>query len=300
MIKKASLYFCVVILCGGSLLCSVAMWASEQSTLFLSVLFGAFFSALEVCKFAFFPIAASLTSEGPWTRMSLFFLGIILLGFSIFATVSFLETSANQSTTNARTSSDTYQFLVNSLKDYEKQIELGNENASNDVESKIYRGRADNALSRIDGIQDKKNQALQRLISFEALPASGVQSIFSKWGEASTVRLYFYTFVAVVIDVCGIICLMLLSPTATKQKKKAPVKQQVQRNVTKSETVKKTKNTDAIEKQILDGEFGETFSTRSVIDGTGLRHPIIKQAIDALIDTDRIIRSGKYWKLMNV
>ena len=57
---KPTLYIAAFILCGLSAFCSVLLWVNEQSTIEVAFLFGGFALGLELCKFAFFPIAAKL------------------------------------------------------------------------------------------------------------------------------------------------------------------------------------------------------------------------------------------------
>jgi len=316
MLKKISLLVGVVIVCGGSLLCSVMLWAGEQSSIFAAILFGAFFGAIEICKFSFFPIAAQLIKNNRLAGVSLYSLAFVLLGLSIFATVAFLETGATQSNGLAKTTSTAFRAIESTVTSLDAQIKTLNANMLRDSQLD-FRARAVTQSEQLQQLQGRKERAVSQLINFKAAHTSGVQSIFSRLSsvsgfDESNVRLTVYTGLAVIVDVCGIVCLLLL--TAQPIRVTRPIETDTAKRIaatraryTKKQapTISETSlehpapfNSKSLKLRIADGEFGFIPVMRDIIKSEGVRHPTLKRIFDELIDDGLLVQSGRGFALV--
>ena len=117
-------YLAATLLCGISLFFSVTLWYTEQPTLLYSVFFGVSAAGLELCKFIFFPAARDASG---FSKFSLNFFGWILIGFSVFATVSLLETGAMTNIETAKNTSFEYQSQLKTIENIESKIQINME-----------------------------------------------------------------------------------------------------------------------------------------------------------------------------
>lgn len=304
--KRLTLLICVVVLCGGSLLCSVGLWSSEQSSLFTQILFGAFFGALELCKFAFFPIAFELFSTRKVTGTLLYLLGFVLLVFSIFATVAYLETGATVAASSARQNSHSYAYSSETIASLEAQIKTVSDNMASDSQYG-YRARAAQQAALLRDLNQQKFEAINSINDIQVNDYSGVQSIFSKLSstlsvEQSSLRLLVYTLLAIFIDVCGIACLIVLSIKPATKKQKQPVKKRSQEQLIKSvelvaETPKKSESIEAIKERIVSGEYGDKPIARDIKDKERVGYSKVKKAFSELVDEGLVHRLPKGFQL---
>ena len=141
-----------ILLCGGSLACSVALFALEQPTLIGAVLAGIFAGALELCKFAFFPVGLYLCLKSrPLSRAMggvVVTLGCFLLFVSVAASVGFFESASVNHSNITRNNSDEYQATQKTIAFIDQQIEIINTLTRKDAET-TYRQRAIDTMPKL-------------------------------------------------------------------------------------------------------------------------------------------------------
>ena len=108
-----------------------------------------------------------------------------------------------------------------------------------------------------------------------------------------------YTLVAILVDICGIACLLLL---VTQKVKKSETEQRivtVQRNIGSVATnlVTVRCNGETVKRNIVDRVYGEQPIMRKIIAAEGIRHPVLKQVFTALIQEGLMVRVGHSFQL---
>ncbi len=295
---KTPLYIAAIVLCGLSALCSVLMWSGEQNTLAASILFGGFALGLEFCKFAFFPIAAKIKSI---LSAGLYLVAFVLLLASVVATVSLLETGVINNKSQARTSSDSYKIAKVTISSLEREINALQRVIEKDIELG-YRKRAIEQREKLAAVKAEKLEAMRLMNNLELTPATGMISLFSTLGDmlnasADKVRFWVYLFIAVMIDVCGIICLILLSSGKSKKSKR------VATVIAKHKETKQPQiaaDIDEVKQDIKNGSYGPSPVVRRVMEGARIRHPKAKAAFDELLNDGTLVKEGRAYRLTGI
>lgn len=290
------------LLCSGSLFCSVGLWVKEQNTILAMILAGVFASALELCKFAFFPAASKLFSQDKVKSIPLFFLAFILLAVSIVATVAFLETGSNVTLSKSLKSSATHQILTKEIKSFDQQIATVNGLLQADLENN-YRKRAYDNSEKLALLRQAKNKSVDKLIHLKVKPTNGIHSLFAtlsnKTGFSETsVRQLTYVIVAVLVDICGIACLLLL--TVSNAKEKTATLEKTIANKTVVNESRKTNNLQPLRQKILDGCFGDKPVMRKIIEQEKVRHPDLKKLFIDMIKSGELRKVGKGVELAGI
>jgi len=211
-------YLAAILLCGISLGFSVALWYSEQPTLLYSVFFGVSAAGLELCKFIFFPAARNVSG---WSKFSLNFFGWILIGFSVFATVSLLETGAITNIDTAKNTSFEYQSQLQTIKNIESKIQI-NMQAKAKAVTNNYRKEGRSYDLVLDNLEVEKQRAMLILNNMTTGSKNGTHALFDSIAvlfniDLVTVRQISYLVIALLVDLGGIRCLMILTAKETNR-----------------------------------------------------------------------------------
>ncbi len=319
-------YLAATLLCGISLFCSVALWYSEQPTLIGSLIFGGFAAGLEICKFIFFPFAAR--SKG-LSKFGLNLFGSLLVIFSIFATVAFLETGANVTIDSAKNTSFEYQAQLRTIKNIESKIQINMEAKAQAVRNSYRKEGRDYDLI-LDNLESDKQKALVILKDMTAISKNGTHSLFDSIAailniDLVTTRQISYLIIAIFVDLGGIRCLMILTNKETKLEIKDPydtldvtnVTKQIatkKTNVTKrkkptvtsetkscnqrNETLKPCNELETMKRNITNNHYGNHPTMKGCITGT-MRHPVVSQAFKELMEEGVLVKEGRKYKLLS-
>lgn len=155
----------VVLLCGGSLVCSVLLWANEQQVFYLMLLASIFATGLELAKFVCF--VASKHADTSVKRLGYFALGSVLLIVSVFASVAFFEAGTSADVDDEKRSSQEYQQKVQQLNFINEQIALVQVLVKKDAANN-YRARSYQQLEQLNDLYDRNNQLSSEVNQFVA------------------------------------------------------------------------------------------------------------------------------------
>lgn len=236
-----------ILLCAGSMICTVALWVNEQNSLWAMLLAGTFAGSLELCKFAFFPLAARTWETNRATGAFLYLLAGILLVASIGASVAFLETGTRQQLGEQQTNSAEYLAAEQNIASLQQRIDTANELIAKDADSG-YRQRAYERLPELEKLIDQKNAAVSQLKTIDTASQEGAGALFEIVAEATrqqadSVRHIAYFSAAILVDVCGIVALMLLSTGIAEGKPNVTTKNEITpTKIGISELVKQSQN----------------------------------------------------------
>ena len=302
---RTALFIAAVLFCGSSIICSIKLGWHEQETEFDKWLIVSIFLAVEICKYTFFPLAQQQLKNSKYWSAGLGLIASVLLLISIVATVAFFETGAANSISTARMSSNAYQSAQKDLNGLESQIESILRAQSTFSKKENFGTATTKQNATLSELRMKRDAALQRLNSVTVIPESGLHSIFNKAAEllnlsVSSIRLTTYLLAAIIIDVCGIMCLMQLTMTSSSETETvtSPKKQ----HVTAVATVKRNaaEINETLKQEIAAGDYGDKPVMRKIIRETGVRHPAVKLIFDSLIDDGKLKRSGNGFELVRV
>lgn len=322
-------YVAAILLCGISLFCSVALWYTEQPTLIGSLIFGGFAAGLEICKFIFFPAAAR--SKG-LSKFGLNLFGSLLVIFSIFATVAFLETGANVTIDSAKNTSFEYQTQLRTIKNIESKIQINMEAKAQAVKNS-YRKEGREYDLILDNLEADKQKALVILKDMSAISKNGTHSLFDSIAailniDVVTIRQISYLIIAIFVDLGGIRCLMILTTKETRDEINNPYDTRDATNVTnetkkiatkktnetkqkkpvvisetkscnqKDETKKPCNQIEILKRKISSGDYGNQPTMQGCITGT-MRHPTVSQAFKELMEAGVLVKEGRKYKLLS-
>jgi len=291
---KSALYTATILLCALSAFCSVLLWVSEQNTVEAKVLFGGFALGLELCKFAFFPMAAKLKGI---LSAGLYSIAFALLLLSITATVSLLETGAINNLSQARISSEIYQSERSNIESINVEIKTLQALIKEDVKNG-YRARALSQGDKLAKLRSTRTQAVNILSSINVIPDSGIHSIFRSLAKLfdsndKAVRFWVYVVLAVAIDICGIACLMLINSNAIN-----PLRV-ISGEIMKS-NASKSKDPNRIKQDIASGIYGDYPVMTKVMEKAGIRHPKAKEIFQQLLDDGSLMQIGRKYELAGI
>lgn len=213
--SRVALWIAAFFLCSFSLTASVLLWVLEQQTVPAMVMAGFAAGGVELCKFAFFPIAANLKRFMPIFSAVLYITGTLLLIFSIFATVAFLETGSQGNISAEKTGNFTYQTKRKDIENIEKEIQSNIENKENAISQGIV-SKSSNIDQRIDELKRQKEKKVSELNTLEVIPDKGMNALFKTMNEifgisVALARTITYVIGSIIVDVCSIFCLMVLN-----------------------------------------------------------------------------------------
>jgi len=212
-ILQSGLVIGAVLLCSFSLVASVAFWVTRQPNIEKMVMAGVFATGLEVCKFAFFALAKKTVSR-IWSFF-LYMIAVVLLAFSVFITVVFLESGATSNLEIISTSSFVYHEQQNIIHKLDSESATLIESQANDLKGK-YKTRGYSISTRLKALRVEKAAALEKLNTLKGVQESREDSIFKTVGEmlgitAQLAQLLLFLFGAMLVDICGVICILAIT-----------------------------------------------------------------------------------------
>lgn len=309
ILSKAPLFIAAVIFCGGSLLCSIKLGVAEQHSEFDKWLIGSFVVGMEICKFTFFPLAVNQSFA--WSA-GLNLIASVLLLVSIVASVAFFETGASNSLMQARASSEIYQSALSDVHSLDAQIASNNRAMETFSRKQNFGTATTNINATLNELRAKRDRALVKLNSVVVSPTSGLHSMFKSVASflsvsVSSVRFSAYLLAAIIIDVCGIMCLMQLTrskPDVIDIVAKPDVTHvaTTKRNETKKIATTVTQQNQnelarKIKRDIANGVYTENPIMRRVMEAEGIRHQFLKPIVKELENEGVLIKVGKTYQL---
>lgn len=290
MLKNIPLYAVVIICCGGSMICSIIYYAGEHESLFNKILFGSFAGALDLAKYIFFAYAATLTIQEAKKAPAIKFLAFLFLIVSIYGTVAFMESGGLQKERQANSESFVFKSMVQTIQDREKQIATINKNMDRD-QSLDFRERAIEQSDKLNQIQTEKANAIKQLINLKVKPISGGNSIFSHVSKITrlskeTIRQVYFIFFAVLVELAGIYCLLLISLSPKKEGLEVEVKKDNVKR--KPKKVFLTEEQEPIANRILAGDYGKELKVTEIMKAEKVGHIKIKNIIRALAKMEKV------------
>jgi len=329
VLYKNTLIVSAFLLCLGSLGCSVALFVMEQQEVWGMVLSGVFATALELCKFSFFPIGFFLLFDSSnYRKVSggfVLVLGFVLLVVSVGASVGFFESATTSTDNTERKKGDQYIFHKNNIDDIDKQITKVNRVIDRYMDIDQQQ-RALSAMKKLDSLRIEKRSAID-MISTVTLEAKGSASSVFKviangvGGEGNDIRYWAYFSVATLIDICGVVALLLLSsdyfsPNDTKTKDGAGVTnvdtKKADKTNKKNEVLKEMDGVDVIDgyetendfspvvEKILSGAYGNRLSVRPITEdwkSIKLNSITLKEILIKMIDDGEVKKEGRFYYL---
>lgn len=322
-INALSLYTFAAILCIGSLICSVSLFASAPDTLLMAVIFGAFGVALEGCKFAFFPIGWNLITQKRLIAGPIFLATATLLVFiSMAASINFMTTGTNDGAAERTKESITYQSLKARLDRLDKQISTRSALAEKGIGGNLITKGTSN-LDRAAELETEWRNTLTQIQNFKASDtqtSSAFNSLAQQFNTtAETIQLAFFIGLSALVEFCAVALLWHINSTPKKsstknqpekpnpragqqkpttkpaQKKTTPKKQQAQTHKELTELTPKAREVVQLVRS------GTPPVVRNFTQATPpIRHPHVAAAFSFLEGNNEITRNGKTFETTQI
>jgi len=290
---------------------AVLFWISMPTEIFGKVLAGVTATALEACKYAFFPAGVYYIKKRNAGGLGLLVMGMVLLCISVAATTGFLENAYNQHTQSTQQNTLEYQTKKQQLNSIEKQIDTLNSLIAADAAGS-YRTRALDTSKKVKELEETRNTALAELKTYRETPQGNAQSFFSVLSvplgaSPESVRHGAFIGLAVIVDICAISALLALGGMGGKPSAEQPQKQtnaaptNTQRTSAKkpeSKIEKLTEREGELSKKVLSGFYGNPISVRNFIASAKIGFPTAKRVLDYLVENNQVKRNGKQFELV--
>jgi ABC-type multidrug transport system fused ATPase/permease subunit len=303
-----------MLLCLVTLASAVMFWISMPTDLHGKVLAGVTATALEACKYAFFPAGIYYLKKRNIGGAGLLLIGVVLLAISVAATTGFLENAYNQQTQSVQQNSLEYQTKKQQLNSLQQQIDTLNALVAADAQGS-YRSRAYENAEKVKVLEQQRDNALREIREYRQTAQGNAQSLFAALAiplgqSPDMVRQMAFMALAVIVDVCAIAALLALGGFGTKSpgvlplKPKESIEEISERPKLKGGSIQQQKagELNELEKElaakILAGTFGQPPSMRRIIQEGKVRHLIAKKIMDHLIDKKQVTREGKQYQLV--
>lgn len=306
-----------LLLCAVTLSSAVLFWTSMPTDTFGKALAGVTATALEACKYAFFPAGVYYLKKRNPGGLGLLLMGVILLCISVAAITGFLENAYNQHAQSAQQNTLEYQTKKQQLNSLQQQIDTLNNLIAADAAGS-YRTRALDTSKKVKELEEIRNAALAELKTYRESPQGNAQSLFSALAipigaSQDAVRQAAFMGLAIIVDICAISALLALGGMGRTNNTPARIKPDQQQEKTKTSMLekaaqitpksenKKPELTDreiGLSKKILAGVFGNPISVRNFIANSKVGYPTAKKVLDHLIDLNMVIRNGKQYELV--
>lgn len=306
---KYSLYFSTLLLCAVTLASTVLFWSSMPTDTLGKVIAGVTATALEACKYSFFPAGIYYLRKRNVGGAGLLLIGILLLVVSVSATTAFLETSYHQQQTDAQQNSVEHQTKKQQLNSLQQQIDTLNNLIAADAQAD-RRTRALEYTKQVKELEEKRDTTLAGFQNIKESPQGGAQSLFSVLAmplhsSPDAVRQGAFIGLALIVDVSAIACLLSLTglpakaaPTEPQKAPQNPKSMPVliagrPQQLTEPPPTQLNDSDHALAARIVAGEFGEQPKVRDVMVLAKARHPEVKKVFDLLLDSNQLKREGK-------
>ncbi len=303
-----------LLLCTVTLSSAVLFWSSMPTDQFGKLLAGVTATALEACKYSFFPAGIYYLKKRNIGGAGLLLMGVVLLAISVAATTGFLENAYNQQTQSVQQNSLEYQTKKQQLNSLQQQIDTLNGLIAADAQGS-YRSRAYENSEKVKVLEQQRDKALAEIKDYRQAVQGNAQSLFSAMAiplgqSPDVVRQGAFMALALIVDICAISALLALSGMSNKPlpvSAPAPAKPQEKTSSpapTKSPPTEQQKPNELNQQekdlaaQILAGIFGQPPSMRRVIKEGKVRHPDAKKIMDYLIEKKQVTKEGKQYQLV--
>jgi len=312
------------LLCGISIIASVLLWISVPTEIFGKWLAGATAIALEICKFAFLPLALIMwkREQHGWS-ITLGSIGFILLIVSVSATIGFVQNANQQQQTEAQQSTIRYQTNLQQLDSLNKQVDQYHLLIKTDSDNG-FRDRGYKGLNKLDELETQRTALVKEMSIPEKATQGEMNALTGSIAkqldmDADKLQLTFFTSLAVLVDVSAIISLSFLSmhtKTTRELTTKSTTKDKTNNNketfVDKRELDIKTIRTihkptskqppskhQQIKQKLLTGVYGEQPVVRRVMESESVQHKVVKTIFDELINEESLLKEGRRYSLTN-
>lgn len=313
---KTTILLSALLLCAVSLACSILLWVSMPADLWGKVLAGATATALEVCKFAFFPAGIYIFRNTRAGAIALWVLGVVLLAISVAATVGFLENAHGQHSQKLQQQSTAWKTKQQQLNSLDKQITTLNQLIAVDGDNS-YRQRAYENAARVRILEQDRSEILNQLQNLQESPQGSAQSLFSAVGgalgvSAQRARHGAFTALALIVDLCGIAALLAVAGlphrapietakqrTRTAAHRRAVAHEKPKQPEPSSQTL--LAHEQQLAQRILAGEFGQPPSVRSIVTEAKGGHATVNKIMQHLMSDNKVTREGqRYYLVQNI
>lgn len=303
-----------LLLCIVTLSSAVLFWSSMPTDQFGKILAGVTATALEACKYAFFPAGIYYLKKRNIGGAGLLLMGVVLLGISVAATTGFLENAYNQQQQFTQQNSLEFQTKKQQLNSLQQQIDTLNGLVAADAQGS-YRTRAYENAEKVKTLELQRDKALAEIKEYRQTVQGNAQSLFSAvsipLGQSpEAVRQGAFMALAVIVDICAIAALLALS--GLREKSVSVMAEIPTQPIITTETPTPTKSTppdkqiavtlspqeQQIAEQIIAGKFGDPPPVRKVIEETNQRHAVVKKIMDHLVEKHQLKREGKQFRLV--
>lgn len=311
---KFVIAFSTLLLCLVTLASAVLFWISMPTDLHGKVLAGVTATALEACKYSFFPAGIYFLKKRNLGGAALLIIGCVLVCISVAATAGFLENAYNQQTQSVQQNSLEYKTKTQQLNSLQQQIDTLNGLVAADAQGS-YRTRAIETAKQVELLEQQRDSALAEIKAYRQTAHGNAQALFHSLAiplgvQPDTARQGAFMGLAVIVDICAIAALLALTGlgkkhtqepkpdwsepptnTATIEKKKAvPVTKQTPTELNQQE--------NELAEKILAGTYGQPPAVRRIIQEGNVRHQIAKKVLEYLVEQNKVRREGKQYQLV--
>lgn len=308
---KLVIGFSALLLCLVTLSSTVLFWSSMPADHFGKVLAGITATALEACKYSFFPAGIYYLKKRHPGGFALLFMGVVLVCISVAAITGFLENAYSQHVRNNQQSSLEYQTKTQQLNSIQQQIDTLNNLVAADAASS-YRARAYENSKQIKTLEAQRDSALADLQSYRESPQGNAQSLFAVLAipleaSAEAVRQGAFIALAVIVDICAIAALLALGGMRQKkpetpagnaaETRKSKVQKQTPKVAPNVTTLPLSSAEQKIAADIIAGVYGQPPTVRGIIAGAKVSHSVVSKIMADLLSKNYVTREGKQYFL---
>lgn len=318
---KFTIALSTLLLCIVTLASTVLFWSSMPTDQTGKLLAAVTATALEACKYSFFPAGVYYLKKRNAGGLLLLIIGAVLVAISVAATTGFLENAYSQQTQSAQQNSLEYQTKKQQLNSLQQQIDSLNNLVAADAQGS-YRTRAIQTAKDVKILEQQRDAALAEIKSYRETAQGNAQSLFSVLAipldvSPEVIRQSAFIGLAVIVDVCAIAGLLALGGMGKKSKSEPkPIFSEPPIN-TETKThpppvsvvnqkpkeppllcVELTSSENEIAQKILSGDFGQPPAVRRIIQEGNVRHQTAKKVLEYLVVQNKVRREGKQYQLV--
>lgn len=326
---KFTIALSTLLLCMVTLASTVLFWSSMPTDEAGKVLAGVTATALEACKYSFFPAGVYYLKKRNIGGAFLLIIGCVLVAISVAATTGFLENAYNQQSQATQQNSLEYQTKKQQLSSLQQQIDSLNSLVAADAQGS-YRTRAIETAKQVKSLEQQRDNALAEIKGYRETAQGNAQSLFSVLAtplgaSPDAVRQGAFMGLAVIVDICAISGLLALggigkkttpeplpvwsgppvntetieSDAEVKSKKpKEPPNLKFKAGTSMVIPVELSEQESEVAKKILAGEFGQPPAVRRIISDGKVTHQIATKILAYLVEQNKVRREGKQYQLV--
>jgi predicted transcriptional regulator len=311
---KFTIALSTLLLCVVTLASTVLFWSSMPTDQTGKLLAAITATALEACKYSFFPAGVYYLKKRNAGGALLLIIGVVLVGISVAATTGFLENAYNQQTQMVQQNSLEYQTKKQQLNSLQQQIDSLNSLVAADAQGS-YRTRAIETAKQVKVLEQQRDNALAEIKGYRETAQGNAQSLFSVLAiplgaSPEAIRQSAFIGLAVIVDICAIAGLLALGGIGKKPKPEPKpiwsepptntetIKEKKPVQVTTQKPVELTEPENELAEKILAGIYGQPPAVRRIITEANVRHGIAKKVLEYLVVQNKVRREGKQYQLV--